>query len=260
MPGWVLSLLAVALLLPALVAAVDAFARARRQHVEVVAWLRWVAAWVAPFLAGLAIAELLALAGATPPPPPAPVPPDVLPLDGAALGVLAGVGAAMALGLLLARFLAARPDPRLARPEAPGAAVALALVATAAALVLWLANPYAGLLAVPAAHVWLLVLVSGVRPKRRVRGLLLALAALPALLVALYYLVALSMDPLSGAWYLLLLVTGHAVGLLTALVGCVMLGALCASIELVYRSPAEPAEVPETAGPPALGPGFALRR
>jgi hypothetical protein len=260
MPGWVLSLLAVALLLPALVAAVDAFARARRQQVEVVAWLRWVAAWVAPFLAGLAIAELLALAGATPPPPPAPVPPDVLPLDGAALGVLAGVGAAMALGLLLARFLAARPDPRLARPEGPGAAVALALVATAAALVLWLANPYAGLLAVPAAHVWLLVLVSGVRPKRRVRGLLLGLAALPALLVALYYLVALSMDPLSGAWYLLLLVTGHAVGLLTALVGCVMLGALCASIELVYRSPAEPAEVPETAGPPALGPGFALRR
>jgi hypothetical protein len=260
MPGWVLSLLAVALLLPALVAAVDAFARARRQHVEVVAWLRWVAAWVAPFLAGLAIAEVLALAGATPPPPPAPVPPDVLPLDGAALGVLAGVGAAMALGLLLARFLAARPDPQLARPEAPGAAVALALVATAAALLLWLANPYAGLLAVPAAHAWLIVLVSGVRPKRRVRGLLLVVAALPALLVALYYLVALSMDPLSGAWYLLLLVTGHAVGLLTALVGCVMLGALCASIELVYRSPAEPAEVPETAGPPALGPGFALRR
>lgn len=260
MAGWVLSLLAVTLLLPALVAAVDAFARARRQQVEVLAWLRWVAAWVAPFLGGLAIAELLALVGATPPPPPAPVAPDLLPLDGAALGVLAGVGAAMALALLLARFLAARPDPGLSRPEAPGAAVALALVATLAAFVLWLANPYAGLLAVPAAHLWLLVLVAGVRPKRRVRGALLALGALPALLVALYYMVALSMDPLSGAWYLLLLVTGHTVGLLTALVGCVMLGALCASIELVYREPAEPAEPPETTGPTALGPGFALRR
>lgn len=260
MAGWVLSLLAVTLLLPALVAAVDAFARARRQQVEVLAWLRWVAAWVAPFLGGLAIAELLALVGATPPPPPAPVAPDLLPLDGAALGVLAGVGAAMALALLLARFLAARPDPGLSRPEAPGAAVALALVATLAAFVLWLANPYAGLLAVPAAHLWLLVLVAGVRPKRRVRGALLALGALPALLVALYYMVALSMDPLSGAWYLLLLVTGHTVGLLTALVGCVMLGVLCASIELVYRSPAEPAEPPETTGPTALGPGFALRR
>ncbi len=263
MPGWVLSLLSVTLLLPALVAAVDAFARARRQRLDVLTWLRWVAAWVAPFLAGLALAELLALAGATPPPPPAPVPPHVLPLDGAALGVLAGVGAAMALALLLARFLAARPDPALVRPQSPGAAVALALVASLAALVLWVANPYAGLLAVPAAHLWLLVLLSGVQPKRRVRGLLLAAGALPALVVAVYYLIALSMDPLSGAWYLLLLVTGHSVGLVTALVGCVMLGALCASIELVYRSPAEPAEPaerPETAGPSPLGPGFALRR
>ena len=43
-PGWLLSLLAITFLLPALVAAVDAFARARRQHVEVLAWLRWVAA------------------------------------------------------------------------------------------------------------------------------------------------------------------------------------------------------------------------
>jgi hypothetical protein len=188
------------------------------------------------------------------------VPPDVLPLDGAAVGVLAGVGAAMALALLLARFLAARPDASLARPQGPGAAVALALVASVAAAVLWLANPYAGLLAVPAAHLWLLVLLAGVQPKRRVRGLLLASGALPALLVALYYLVALSLDPLSGAWYLLLLVTGHSVGLLTALVACVMLGALCASIELVYRSPAEPAEQPQAAGPSPLGPGFALRR
>jgi hypothetical protein len=260
MPGWVLSLLAVTLLLPALVAAVDAFARARRQHVEVLAWLRWLAAWVAPFLAGLTIAEVLALTGATPPPPPAPVAPDVLPLDGPALGALAGVGAAMALALLLARFLAARPDPSLARPQAPGAAVAVALVASVAALVLWLVNPYAGLLAVPAAHLWLLVLLSGAQPKRRVRALLLASGALPALLVALYYLIALSVDPLSGAWYLLLLVTGHSVGLLTALVGCVMLGALCASIELVYRSPAEPPERPQAVGPGPLGPGFVLRR
>jgi len=260
MAGWVLTLLAVTLLLPALVAAIDAFARARRQQVEVVPWLRWVAAWVAPFLAALAIAELLALVGATPAPPPAPVPPDLLALDGQALGVLAAVGAAMALALLLARFLAARPDPGLSRPEPPGAAVALALVATVSALVLWLANPYAGLLVVPAAHLLLLVLLAGVQPSRRVRGALLAVAALPALLVAVYYLVALSMDPLSGAWYLLLLVTGHSVGLLTALVGCLMLGSLCAAIELVYRSPAEPPESPEAPGPAPLGPGFALRR
>ena len=68
------------------------------------------------------------------------------------------------------------------------------------------------------------------------------------------------MDPLSAAWYLLLLVTGHSVGLLTALVACVMLGAVCASLELVYRSPVETPEPSETTGPAPLGPGFALRR
>jgi hypothetical protein len=260
MPGWVLSLLALTLLLPALVAAVDAFARARRQHVDVMPWLRWVAAWVAPFLAGLAAAELLALTGATPPPPPNPLPPDVHPLDGPALAVLGGVAVAMALALWLARFLAARPDPRLSRPEPPGAAVALALVATGAALVLWLANPYAGLLAVPAAHLWLLVLIAGVQPRRRVRALLLALGALPAVLVAVYYLFALSMDPLTGAWYLLLLVTGHSVGLLTSLVACVMLGSLLAAVELVRRSPVPPDRAADGPAPAPLGPGFGLRQ
>jgi hypothetical protein len=255
MPGWVLSLLAGTLLLPALVAAVDAFARARRRRIDVLPWLRWLGAWVAPFLAGLAVAEVLALAGATPAPPPAPVPPEVLPVDGPALGVLGGVAAAMALALLLARFLAARPEAALIRPEGPGAGVAVALVLTVAALLLWLTNPYAGLLAVPAAHLWLLALLVRGSPPRRLRALLLALGALPALLVALYYLIALSIDPLAGAWYLLLLVTGDSVGPVTALVSCLMLGALCAAAELAYRSPAPPAEEQGPEGPPVYGPG-----
>ena len=122
MAGWVLALLGGTLLLPALVAAVDAFARVRRRQIDVLPWLRWLGAWVAPFLAGYAVAELLALTGATPTPPPAPVPPDVLPLDGPALGVLGGVAAAMLLALRARRASwPARPDRALARPEGPGA-------------------------------------------------------------------------------------------------------------------------------------------
>ena len=189
MAGWVLALLGGTLLLPALVAAVDAFARVRRRQIDVLPWLRWLGAWVAPFLAGYAVAEVLALTGATPTPPPAPVPPDVLPLDGPALGVLGGVAAAMLLGFLLARFLAGRPDRALVRPEGPGPAAALALVVSVTALVLWLVNPYAGLLAVPAAHLWLLAVLTSARPRRRVRVLLLLLGALAPLIVALYYLV-----------------------------------------------------------------------
>jgi hypothetical protein len=256
MPGWILSLLAGTLLLPALVAAVDAFARTRRQRIEVLTWLPWLGAWVAPFLAGLAVAEVLALTGATPVPPPAPVPPEVLPLDGPALGVLVGVAVAMGLAFLLARYLAARPDPALLEPEGPGAGVAVALMLSATSLLLWLTNPYAGLLAVPAAHLWLVALLAGGPPPRRLRALLLALGALPAVVVALIYLVALSIDPLTGAWYLLMLVTGHSVGLVTALVGCLMLGGVCAAGELIRRSPAPPVEEePGPAGPPVYGPG-----
>jgi hypothetical protein len=256
LPGWVISLLAGALLLPALVASVDAFARVRRRRIDVLPWLRWLGAWTAPFLAGYAAAELLALAGATPSPPPAPVPPEVLPVDGAALAVLAGVAVAMVLALLLARWLAARPDPRLATPEGPGPAVAVALVLSVSSLLLWVANPYAGLMTVPAAHLWLLALLLKGPPPRRLRVLLLVLGALPPLLVAVYYLFALSMDPVAGAWYLLMLVTGHTVPPGTAFVACVMLGTLCAAAELVYRQPAAtPSEEASPEGPSVFGPG-----
>ena len=256
LPGWVLALLGGTLLLPVLVASVDAFARARRRQLPVVPWLRWVGAWTAPFLGGFALAELLALTGATPTPPPAPVPPADLPLDGPALAVLGGVAAAMALAFALARLLAARPDLSLRMPVEPGAGVALALALSVAALLLWLVNPYAGLLAAPAAHLWMLAVLMRPVPRRRTRIVMIVLGLVPALLVTLYYLVTLSMDPLEGAWYLLLLVTGHSVGLVTTLVACVMLGVLGGTAEIVLRVPDEREEErPREPGPPVYGPG-----
>jgi hypothetical protein len=237
LPGWVLSLLAGSLLLPVLVASVDAFARARRRHVDVLKWMRWLGAWVAPFLAALALVQLLSLVGATPSPPAAPVPPDVLPLDGPALAVLAGVLAGMILAFLLARWLAARPDPELGRPLDLGAGVALGLVIAGGSLLLWLVNPYAGLLVVPAAHLWMLLALTRPLPSRRVRVALIALGAAPAVLVAIYYMFVLSVDPLSGVWYLLMLVTGQSVGVLTSLIACVLLAAACATLEVALRWP-----------------------
>ena len=240
LPGWVLVVLGGTLLLPVLVASVDALARARRRRLRVLPWLRWVGAWTAPFLAAFALAELLALAGATPTPPPAPVAPAEVPLDGPALAVLGGVAAAMVLALALARFLAARPDASLKRPVEPGAAVALTLVVSVSALLLWLVNPYAGLVAVPAAHLWTLAVLTRPVPARRARAVMIALGVLPALLVASYYLVALSIHPLEGAWYVLMLVTGHTVGLMTSLLGCMLLGALCGTAEIALRVHDEP--------------------
>ena len=237
LPGWVLSLLAGALLLPVFVASVDAFARARRRHLDVLRWLRWLGAWVAPFLAALALAQFLALVDATPSPPAAPVPPDDLPLDGPAMAVLGGIAVAMVLALLLARWLAARPDPELGQTPDLGAGVALALTIATASLLLWLINPYAGLLAVPAAHLWMLLALTRPLPNRRVRAVLIAVGVLPALIVVIYYMFALSLDPLSGLWYLLMLVTGQSVGLVTSLIACVMLAAFCATVETSLRWP-----------------------
>jgi hypothetical protein len=255
LPGWVISLFAGALLLPVLVASVDAFARARRRRQDVLLWLRWIGAWVAPFLAGLAVAELLALTGATPSPPPAPVAPTEWPLDGPALGVLGGVLAAMVLALLLARWLAARPDARLKRPDEPGAAVAVALTISLGSLALWLLNPYAGLLAVPAAHLWMLAVLVRPPPSRRARLVMVAAGLLAPLLVTVYYLFALSLDPIHGAWYLLMLVTGHSVGIATALAGCLLLAAVCATIEITWRVPGEEEPAPGEQGPSVYGPG-----
>jgi hypothetical protein len=255
LPGWVISLLAGTLLLPVLVASVDAFARARRRQVDVLRWLRWVAAWGAPFLAALALAQLLAVVGATPAPPPAPVPPTLLPLDGAALAVLAGVLVAMGLALFLARWLAVRPDPELREPLEPGAGVALALAIATGSLLLWLVNPFAGLLAVPAAHLWTLTVLTRPAPGRRLRGVLIAVGLAPAALVAVYYLFALSVDPLHGAWYLLMLATGHSVGIVLSLIGCLMLATLCATAEVAWRLPDDGEAEPGAHGPAVYGPG-----
>jgi hypothetical protein len=116
-------------------------------------------------------------------------------------------------------------------------------------------NPYTGLMVVPAAHLWLLALLLAGPPPRRLRAVLLVLGALPPVLVTLYYLFALSIDPLAGAWYLLLLVTGHAAGPVTVFLGCLMLGALCAAVELVYRTPTPPPDDSGPEGPSVYGPG-----
>ena len=258
LPAWVISLLAGTLLLPALVASVDAFARARRRGVDVLPWLRWLAAWVAPFAAGLATAEVLALAGATPAPPPAPVAPTVLPLDGPALAVLGGVLGAMLIAWWLARWLAARPAPQLALKAAPerGAGVVLALGLSVGALLAWAVNPYAGLLAVPAAHLWMLAVLPEEPPSRRLRLSLIALGLLPALLLTIVYLFALELDPIEGVWYVFLLVTGHSVGFGAALIGCLLLGCACGAVEITWRTHGTRKEEDGSEeGPSLFGPG-----
>ena len=144
MPGWVLALLGLTLILPALVVTVDALARARRRGIAIIPWLTWLAAGVAPFVIGLALAYALALTGAAPDPPAAPVDPDRFPLDVAAVAVLVTVLGTIALTWGALRFLLARAHPEVADPSTPGAAVVVCLVLSVATLCLWAGRPVRG--------------------------------------------------------------------------------------------------------------------
>lgn len=243
LPAWVLSVLSLALVLPGLVASVDAFARARRRREAVSAWLAWVAAAALAFAAGLAVAYLLSVAGATPDPPGAPVAPDLYPLDAPAAAVLVGVVVVTALSWLGLRRLVATFEPDLGDPSAPGAGVAVALVLSLAVLALWAVNPFTALLATPALHLWLLTALVDPPPRRRTRTVMVLGGLLLPALLALYYAAVLSLDPLSGVWYVLLMVLGGHVSLPGALLGCVLAGVLT-SLLTVLRSVDSPG--PET--------------
>ncbi|MDQ4048159.1 MAG: hypothetical protein M3131_02060 [Actinomycetota bacterium] len=259
MPGWVLSLLGIALLLPVLVASVDAFARSRRRRHSVAPWLTWLGAGALAFAIGLGLALALALAGATPDPPPAPVPPDLYPLDAAAAAVLGAVVGAVALAWFGLRHLVRRSEPDLADLSSPAAAVAVALVLSLATLATWLVNPYSALILAPSLHLWILATLTDPPPRRRTR---LAMVAgglvLPALLV-LYHLITLGIDPLGGAWYVLLLVAGGHVSFVSALLGCIMaaaLGSIWAIARARHPEVEAPAEKPSVRGPGSYaGPG-----
>jgi len=257
LPGWVVSVLALALLAPAVAASVDAFARARRRREPLLPGLRRVGLVAAALAGGLALAKLLTLTGATPGAPEAAADPSALPLDGPAAIVLGTVVAAVA-GLLVAlrRLLGSGDDPAGA-----GAACATALVLCAGCLALWVLDPYAALLAAPALHLWVLATLLEPRPPRRVRLLALVGGLLAPAVVSLYYLIALSMNPLHGAWYLLMSAMGGTPSLATLAVWVALAAAFAAVTRSVLGADSadEPPErrplraVPSYAGPGSLG-------
>jgi hypothetical protein len=259
MPGWVLAVLGLTLILPPLVASVDAFARLRRRRGPVIPWLAWLGAGVLAFVLGLALAYGLAVVGAIDPPD-APVAPALSRLGPGPAAVLAVVGLTVAGAWVGLRRLVVSADPDLRRPAAPGAAVVLALALSACTLVLWLANPFAALVMVPALHLWTLAVLVDPGPGRRGRLALIAGGLVLPLLLALYELILLSVDPISGAWYLTLLVTGGHLSLLAGLLGCVYAATLAGVISVALSAPPEPKrpprEVPTVRGPASYaGPG-----
>lgn len=261
LPTWPVRLLALALMLPVLVAAVDAFARVRRRRERVGMWLGWVATCVLPFLLAGLLAIGLFHAGLIEAAPDGPVAGAASLPNGAAL---TSVLVLLLLGWFGLRPLLARLVTRAAAPADPGAggaATAIVLVLCGATLAVWVANPYASLLLILALHLWLLAMAPETHLRRPVALLLWLVGLLPPLLVAYACARQLGLDPLELAWMLLLLVAGGALSLPWLLAWSVVLGCAGAALIVVLRAgdggaAGEPITVrgPKTyAGPGSLG-------
>lgn len=249
LPAWPIRLLGLVLLLPVLVASVDGFARVRRHQEPVGRWLRWVGLCALPFVLGVLLAIGFELVGLIPAVPPAPVPAAAVPRGGGALAALIAVAVVIALAWFLLRPVLARLAGAPRDPSAPGAVAAVMLVLCAAALVVWVLNPWTALLLVPALHLWLLAIA----PETRVHPLgavaLLLAGFVPPLLIALSYLDQFGLGPLSVAWMGLLLVGGGGVAPLAALGWAVVLGCAGAVATIIVRQAL--GEPPGGAGPGA---------
>ena len=112
------------LLLPALLAALDACFRARRRHLSVGSWLLWALAAGAAIPLAWAWLRLLGIAGALPAPR-APVDPGAIDLSAGQSIALASVVVPLGAGLFAARLLT-RPGRRARAEPAAGAAGAAA--------------------------------------------------------------------------------------------------------------------------------------
>lgn len=254
LPAWAVALLVAALLLPALLAAVDGMARVRRRHDPILPWLRWILATTLCFALVALVLRVLGLADALPAPP-GPVDPDALPPEGTAL---AGV-ALLVVGALLARPLVARMlgAPRSAQAGSPGAAAALAVTISLLAAVVCAINPYTALLLVLPAHLWMLAAVPEVRVARWACLALAVLGALPVLLLAVAYGLGLDLGPIDLAWTLTLLLSGGAAGPLgviawSAVAACGLLAFLAAARRPLDRG-GEDGGAPQRS---SLGPAF----
>jgi hypothetical protein len=266
-PGWAISLFVLALIIPVLLAAIDGFARARRRHYPVWRWLIVVVCAALPFALGLAVILGAGGVGALPDAPPGAVPAGVVPLDtgGVAVMALAAVVAIGSFALFAPRALRFAADSTRKRPAEDSfraAAAALLLLTCVVTIVIWISNPFAAALIVPALHLWLLAANSDLRIPVPLRIALVAASLLPVGGAIAYYAVTLGYGPVAAAWSGTLLIAGQVISPLAALAwsllgGCVLVaGAII--FGLARRPAAETAPVtvrgPVTyAGPGSLG-------
>jgi hypothetical protein len=263
-PAWAIRLFVLALMVPVLAATIDGMARARRRGHPILRWVTWVLASALPFALALIPVLGAKLLGVFDARPPGPVSSDAVPPHTAGIVVLSLAVCLIAIGFVFLRPLIIRwfhagtrglvPDDAV-----PGAASGLLLVLCAASLAIWLSNPFAAALLIPAMHLWLWVVAPDLRLRRGVALALLVGGLVAPALVIVYYARSLAVDPFGLAWSGALLVAGGHLGVLTVIEWSVVAGCALSLVLIAARSvrAAAPQEHPVTIRGPATyaGPG-----
>ena len=259
LPDWAVRMLVGTLLLPALLTALDAWFRARRRKLPAGRWAGWLAAGaIAPFVAWLWL-RLLGVTGAFDVPA-TPVTPDAYPFTtGGAIALTSAVLVAAIGWFGLRPLVVARLAPG-GSAAAGGLAAATGLVLNGLVAVVWLFNPYAAALLLPAAHLWLLAASPASRLRGPAAAIPLIAGLLPPMLVVVHYATALDLDPLSLGWLAALAVGGGHVSAAGALVFSLWLACLAGLVTVLrvrrkVAATAEPDRL-KTRGPAGYaGPG-----
>ncbi len=242
-PAWALRLLVGTLLLPPLIVAADALARARRRRLAVARWSLWTLLCAAPFLLAALFALALGAVGIIGAAPGEPIPPDALSFGWSAATTVAAVLLALALAWLVWPMLARRVGVG-ARPVSDAAGVGMLLVQLPLAVVVWIVDPVAALLLLPAVHLWLLIVSPELRPRPLAALALVVAGFLPLALLVAFYADQLGLGAGRVAWMAVLLVAGGHVGFPAVLLWTLSLGCAAAAVMLCL-----------TAATPALGGG-----
>lgn len=253
LPAWAVRLLVGMLILPVVLVAVDAGARARRRRHALGSGVLWTLTLGLPFLTAGLLVALLGHLGALGPAPPAPAAIGALPAQAISLGV---AGLALALGALLWPVLIRRLGLH-AVGGAPATPVAVLCVLSTLAVVVWVRNPLAAALLAPALHLWLWTSVPEVRARRTLALALWGAGGLPLMALVLSYALQLSLGPLGVPWLGVEAVAGGHLGLIALLAWSLALGGAVAMMVSIVRRPAQ-TPVPSRALPAAgrqAGPG-----
>jgi len=257
-PAWAVRLLVLGLILPVLGATIDAFARARRRGHPVGPWAARVLAAGVPLALGVAIVLFAKAVGLLQVAPPAAAAAGAVPLHTSGTALLVAIAGVIAIAFWLLR----RTGVLVKASGDPGAAAALLIVMCALALAIWVTNPFAAALLVPALHLWMWVLMPQTRMHPALRGTLFVAGLAPPLLLLAYFMITLGYNPITFAWSGAMMIASGQISPLVALEWCAAAACALWGVAIAAWSARQehPQEVPVTvrgpvtyAGPGSLG-------